>query len=202
MLWTCLRTQAQLAVLPQLAEQGLAHVILAMQVFWAVYWCYSKPWCKHWSWQHSKTRWGGLALQIFPSYGFLLTADEDESWLNCLKVRTFAAPWLAKHWKNSDLPSSTQCLLLGLQRFTGFDYADILKKLMALRLSRWIRRPSMPSVNFTGPMVSMCNITHPPPWFMTGGRKLSRSTFFKAGWEWSASERVRARYGFACSSAM
>lgn len=137
--------QAQLAVLPHLAKYGLAHaardisnagilgsLLMLLEATQSGAHinldCIPRPQGVDWQ------TW----LQIFPSYGFLLTADEDECQdiielfesqdICCAVIGESNATGKVqiRHQQQSDCFWDFQ-----QQRFTGFDYADILKKLMA-----------------------------------------------------------------------
>ncbi|MDR6184130.1 AIR synthase-related protein [Acinetobacter baylyi] len=137
--------QAQLSVLPHLAAQGLAHAardISNAGILGSLLMlleatqsganinldCIPKPQGVEWE------TW----LQIFPSYGFLLTADEDKCQdiielfesqdICCAAIGESNATSKVqiRHQQQSDCFWDFQ-----QQRFTGFDYADILKKLIA-----------------------------------------------------------------------
>lgn len=137
--------QAQLAVLPHLAKHGLAHaardisnagilgsLLMLLEATQSGAHinldCIPRPQGVDWQ------TW----LQIFPSYGFLLTADEDECQdiielfesqdICCAVIGESNATGKVqiRHQQQSDCFWDFQ-----QQRFTGFDYADILKKLMA-----------------------------------------------------------------------
>ena len=137
--------QAQLAVLPHLAKHGLAHaardisnagilgsLLMLLEATQSGAHinldCIPRPQGVDWQ------TW----LQIFPSYGFLLTADEDECQdiielfesqdICCAVIGESNATGKVqiRHQQQSDCFWDFQ-----QQRFTGFDYVDILKKLMA-----------------------------------------------------------------------
>ncbi|MDC4318800.1 AIR synthase-related protein, partial [Acinetobacter baumannii] len=137
--------QAQLAVLPQLAEQGLAHaardisnagilgsllMLLEATGSGANIDLDRIPKPDGVDWQ----TW----LQIFPSYGFLLTADEDEcqDMIELFESQDICCAVIGECNATGKIQiyhqAHSACFWdFQQQRFTGFDYADILKKLMA-----------------------------------------------------------------------
>ncbi|EHU2105366.1 sll0787 family AIR synthase-like protein [Acinetobacter baumannii] len=137
--------QAQLAVLPQLAEQGLAYaardisnagilgsllMLLEATGSGANIDLDSIPKPDGVDWQ----TW----LQIFPSYGFLLTADEDEcqDMIELFESQDICCAVIGESNATGKIQiyhqAHSACFWdFQQQRFTGFDYADILKKLMA-----------------------------------------------------------------------